>query len=71
MFFQQAHREQSIAVTNAVKGLYADVVQNIYIVPPPPPEENQEAIESLHTIVQGMQDMVQPKTSLFSTRHLI
>ena len=40
-------------------GGYTAVVQSIYEVPPPAPtEEHNKAIESLHTIAQGMQDQL-------------
>ena len=37
------------------KGGYTEVVQNIYSIPPYQPEEHHKAIDSLYTIVQGMQ----------------
>ena len=55
LFSHRAYREQKRAVTTTGKGGYTAKVQNIYGAPPPSTEENNEAIEDIQTIVQGMQ----------------
>ena len=55
IFFHQAHHDERRVVTTAERGGYTETVQNIYGVPPLPTEEQNEAIDHIITILQGMQ----------------
>ena len=55
MFFYQTHCAKRRAVTTIGKGEYTTEVHNIHVLLTPPQEEHRQAINNLHTIVQGMQ----------------
>ena len=54
-FYRQACREKRRETTTTGRWGHTVAIKKIYGVPTTPPEEHHEAIDNLHTIVQGIQ----------------